>query len=114
MTSTTNYKKWEVILVPFPFTDLTTNKKRPALIVSHNDYNKSYNLVIAMITSNIKDSDEDYKIKKWSESGFPKESVIKMKFSTIDKSIIVRKLGALKKEDIETFKQRLLAFFDKE
>ena len=72
MTSTTNYKKWEVILVPFPFTDLTTNKKRPALIVSHNDYNKFYNLVIAMITSNIKDSDEDYKIKNWSESGFLK------------------------------------------
>src|SRR5688500_3897638 len=98
MPSTTNFKKWEVILVPFPFTDLTTNKKRHALIISHNDYNKSENLIIALITSNIRDSNEDYKITKWSESGFPKESVIKMKFATVDKSIIVRKLGKLKKE----------------
>ncbi len=114
MTSTINFKKWEVILVPFPFTDLTTNKKRPALIISHDDYNKSENLVIALITSNIRDSYEDYKIVKWSEAGFPKESVIKMKFATVDKSIIVRKLGKLKKEDIDSFKQKLLAFFEKE
>jgi mRNA interferase MazF len=113
MPSTTNYKKWDVILVPFPFTDLTTNKKRPALIVSNNDYNKSDNLVIALITSNIRDSHEDYKIIKWSDAGFPKESVIKMKFATVDKSIVVRKLGKLKKEDIDSFKTKLIAFFEK-
>lgn len=109
-----SFKKWEVILVPFPFTDLTTNKKRPALIISHNDYNKSENLVIALITSNIRDSYEDYKIVKWTEAGLPKESVIKMKFATVDKSIIVRKLGKLKKEDIDSFRTKLLAFFEKE
>ncbi|MBC7475036.1 MAG: type II toxin-antitoxin system PemK/MazF family toxin [Candidatus Sericytochromatia bacterium] len=109
-----NYRKWEVILVPFPFTDLTTNKKRPALIVSHNDYNKSENLVIALITSNIRDSIQDYKILKWSDAGFPKESVIKMKFATVDKSIILKKLGKLKKEDIESFKTKLIDFFEKE
>jgi mRNA interferase MazF len=114
MPSTTNFKKWEVILVPFPFTYLTTNKKRPALIVSNNDYNKSENLVIALITSNIRDSNDDYKIIKWSEAGFPKESVIKMKFATVDKSIIVRKLGKLKKEDIDSYKIKLIAFFEKE
>lgn len=114
MQSMINYKKWEVILVPFPFTDLTTIKKRPALIISHNDYNKADNLVIALITSNIRENNEDYKIVKWSEAGFPKESVIRMKFATVDKSIIVKKLGKLKKEDIDSFKEKLIAFFDKE
>lgn len=110
----TNYKKWEIILVPFPFTDLTTNKKRPALIVSNNDSNKSENIIIAMVTSNIKNLHDDYKITKWLEAGFPKESVIKMKFATVDKSIIVRKLGKLKKEDIDSFKAKLIDFFEKE
>jgi mRNA interferase MazF len=110
----TNFKKWEIILVPFPFTDLTTNKKRPALIVSNNNYNKSDNLIIALITSNIRDFQDDYKIIKWSEAGLPKESMIKMKFATVDKSIIIKKLGTLKKEDIESFKTKLIDFFEKE
>jgi len=31
-----NYKRGDVILVPFPFSDQTTIKKRPAVIISSN------------------------------------------------------------------------------
>ena len=48
----TPYRKWDIILVPFPFTDLTTVKKRPALIVSPDSYKKSgQDVVIAFLTS---------------------------------------------------------------
>lgn len=33
------YNKGDVILVPFPFSDQTTTKKRPAVIISSNTYN---------------------------------------------------------------------------
>ena len=35
----TPYDKGDVILVPFPFSDQTTSKKRPAVIISSNKYN---------------------------------------------------------------------------
>jgi len=37
-------RKWDIIIVPFPFTDLTTVKKRPALVVSPDNYNNSNSL----------------------------------------------------------------------
>ncbi|MCX8111037.1 MAG: type II toxin-antitoxin system PemK/MazF family toxin [Syntrophorhabdaceae bacterium] len=53
MKSTIDYKKWDIVLVPFPFTDLTTIKKRPALIISPDEYNKKLDVVIVFITSNL-------------------------------------------------------------
>ncbi len=48
----TNYDFGEVVLVPFPFTDQTTTKKRPAVIVSSEFYNVSLpDVVLMAITS---------------------------------------------------------------
>lgn len=48
------FKQGEVILVPFPFSDQTITKQRPAVIVSSNEYNaKRADVIIAAITSNI-------------------------------------------------------------
>jgi len=41
MPSTTTYSFGDVVLVPFPFTDQTTTKKRPAIVVSSNGYNSA-------------------------------------------------------------------------
>ncbi len=110
---TTTYKKWDIVLVPFPFTNLSTTKKRPALIVSPDEYNDKMDIVIAFITSKI-DQDYrmgDYLIKNWRGANLPKPSMIRMKFATIDKSIIIKKLGQLQENDIGEFTQMLIQFF---
>jgi len=113
MPSTTVYKKWEIVLVPFPFSDLSSAKRRPALIVSPDLYNTGKDIVIAYITSqmNISPRFGDYNLQKWKEAGLPKPSKVRMKFATLDKSIIVKKLGKLEKEDSEEIEKILLAFF---
>jgi mRNA interferase MazF len=108
-----NCKKWDVILVPFPFSDLSSVKRRPALIVSPKTYNTGKDVVIAYITSQVNSPLRfgDYKLQKWKEAGLPKPSLIRMKFATIDKTIIVKKLGKLENIDSEEIEKILLAFF---
>lgn len=47
------YKQREIVLVPFPYSDLTNTKRRPVLIISNDDYNRKFHdVVICVITSN--------------------------------------------------------------
>ncbi len=108
------YKKWDIILVPFPFTNLTKSKKRPALIVSPNRYNKGEDIVIAFITSKLDVAKKlgDYKILQWKEAELPLPSMVRMKFATIANSIVIKKLGMLVKEDEKRFQVKLTSFFN--
>jgi mRNA interferase MazF len=107
------YNQWDFVLIPFPFTDLSKTKKRPGLIVSPNEYNKSGDLVIAFVTSNLNAAPKlgDYKIRQWEKSGLPKPSLIRMKFATINQEIIVKRIGKLTPEDGLAFKKKLQIFF---
>lgn len=52
--STTGHNRGDVVLVPFPNSDLKTAKLRPALIVQSNDLNTGLSqVIIAMISSNL-------------------------------------------------------------
>ena len=86
----------KIVLVPFPFTDLTSTKIRPALIVSNDN---SSDVIVAFITSKSKklvktdyvigQSDVDFK-----ETGLKTDSVIVLnKMATINKKIILGELG---------------------
>lgn len=49
----TNVKQGDIVLIPFPFSDLSTSKKRPAIIISNGAYNMHNDDVICCaITSN--------------------------------------------------------------
>jgi len=113
MKSTTTYNKWEIILVPFPFTNLKSTKRRPALIISPDEYNEKIDVVIAFITSKIDTEYRlgDYQIREWKKAKLPKPSKIRMKFATLDKSMIVKKIGKLSIKDISEFKKILTHFF---
>ena len=106
--STTAYKKWEIVLLPFPFNSTTTEKKRPGLIVSPEEFNKGKSVIILQISSNIDLTDKMvYEIKNWKDARLFGPSVIRMKFATIDKNIISKKIGKLSQEDIDIFKNYL-------
>ena len=111
----TSYKKWDIILVPFPFANLKTTKQRPALVVSPDQYNQGMDLVIAFITSkmDLPYRHGDFPIEQWSESGLPKPSMLRMKFATLDKEIVIKKIGSLSQRDQREFLKALLGFFGK-
>lgn len=97
----TGCKQGDVILVPFPFTDLTTIKQRPALVLSADWFNTLRDdCVVAAITSQIpSDLQPDEHRLPASDllaGGLPKPSLVRLgKLFTISKSLLRKRLGTL-------------------
>ena len=80
MPSTTTYRFGDVVLVPFPFTDQTATKKRPAVIVSSNEYNGVRpDAILMAITGHLSPYSRigEVVIVDWKEAGLIKASTIK-------------------------------------
>lgn len=96
------FEAFEVVVVPFPFIDRTTTKRRPALVLSDaKAFNRQVGQsVLAMITS-AKNSDWplDVEIKDLDSAGLPSASVVRMKLFTLDDQLVIRKAGALAQKD---------------
>lgn len=104
------YEAFDVVVVPFPFTDRTTSKRRPALVLSDGqNFNRPVGqAVLAMITS-AKNSDWpfDTEIQDLDAAGLPSASIVRMKLFTLDQQLILRKAGALADCDREQVRQAL-------
>jgi len=109
----TIYEQGDIVLVPFPFTDLTTVKKRPALVVSANWYNKRYrDVVLVAVTSHVPliPDELDYRI---TESDFKtgklyKDSIVKLgKVFTIENSLILKNICDVRGQTMDKMLDRL-------
>jgi len=96
------FEAYDVVVVPFPFTDRTATKRRPALVISDGlAFNSRVgHSVLAMITS-AKHSDwpEDSEISDLDAAGLSSDSVVRMKLFTLDNQLILRRAGALSTND---------------
>ncbi len=104
------YKKYDVVVVPFPFTDQNTNKRRPALVLSeHNSFNYiTENCVLAMITSGKNPAwPFDTQIGSIKKAGLSAPSKVRMKIFTLDSRLILRKIGGLSAKDQKAVKENL-------
>lgn len=95
------FKQGDLILIPFPFTDLTTLKQRPAVIISSEFFNqRSRDVIVAAVTSRVPKqiTKIDYVLSTddLESSGLPKTSLVKIgKIVTIDQRLIRKRLGSL-------------------
>jgi mRNA interferase MazF len=92
----------DVVLVPFPFTDQSTTKRRPAVVVSSAAYHRERpDLVILAVTTQARPAAGvgEAAIAKWKEAGLLKPSVLKPVLATIERGLVLRKLGRLEDGD---------------
>ncbi|WP_089724541.1 type II toxin-antitoxin system PemK/MazF family toxin [Candidatus Thiosymbion oneisti] len=96
------FEAFDVVVVPFPFTDRSTTKRRPALVLSDaKAFNKQIGQsVLAMITS-ARNSDWplDVEIEDLNSAGLPSASIVRMKLFTLDHQLVIRKAGVLSQND---------------
>ena len=109
------YKQFDVVVVPFPFTDRTATKKRPALIISDaTRFNKSIRKsVMAMITTASHSSWVlDVAITDLKSAGLKTDSIVRMKLFTLDDALVIKKIGKLATEDRDRIQKSLQQLFN--
>ena len=95
----------DIVLIKFPFTDISGAKKRPALVLHNTDDNDG---IVCRITSQSKESEFDIEIKDWQASGLKLSSTIRLhKIVTLEVSLIDKKMGILSTIDMSMLKNRI-------
>lgn len=95
----TTFRLWDIVVVPFPFSDTRKSKPRPALVVSRKRFNDMHDhTTLMMITSALHTSwPSDVLISANASSGLPITSIVRMKLFTLDNTLVRRKIGSLAK-----------------
>ena len=110
MPPTTHFEFGDIVLVPFPFTDQSGSKKRPAVIVSSMAYHQVRRDVLIMaVTSQMRPSGSfgEITVQGWQAAGLIKPSAIKPVITTIEQSLVMRSLGRLEDVDLTTLRRAL-------
>jgi len=105
----TGHKAGDIVLVDFGFSESVGSKKRPALIINSDNYNKSrQEMIIMAITSNIERVlVGDTKIERWREARLLYPSLVTGIIRTIKDNMIIQKLGVLSEQDFKRVKDSL-------
>lgn len=105
------FVKGDVVVMPFPYTDLSTVKKRPALVIASL---KGENIILAQITK-VERTDEDIISLKKSDfsTGMLKTDsyIMPSIIFTAESNSIEYKTGNLKQEKIKQVEKKLVEIF---
>ena len=109
------HHKGDVVLVPFPFSDQTATKRRPAVIISSDIYNDtSQDVLIMAITGQTRDpmGTGEFLIENWPGAGLLKPSAVKPAISRIEQRLVLKKLGSLSSNDLSALGKALKELLD--
>jgi mRNA interferase MazF len=98
--------KGDIVLIPFPFTDLSGQKNRPALIL----ITTATDVTVAFVTSQLSwHAEYDLKLEPSSDNGLKKTSLVRLsKLATIDIDLIIGRLGRLSEADTSELNKSLI------
>lgn len=101
------FKRFDVVVVPF--SDRAATKRRPALVVSSDRFNADHDhVVLAMITTAADPAwPSDVDIRDIEKAGLKARAVVRLKIFTLDRALVIRKIGALGRLDAEAAKAAL-------
>jgi mRNA interferase MazF len=106
----TAFSKYDIVVVKFPFASSLKYKARPAVVLSSSTYNSESrnSLIILAISSQISTKLEmEFEIVDWKFSGLLKPSVFKSSVATIDRDVVLTKLGELSHQDSQKLEKML-------
>ena len=115
MPSTTTYRQGDIVLVSFPFTDLASAKRRPAVVISPDAFHViQEDLILAAVTSQLTLMPGGVLIGGGDviDGQLPKDSMVRLgKIFTLHSSLVIKRLCRLTPEKKTLVMSQLQAFF---
>jgi mRNA interferase MazF len=96
-----NCSRNDVVLLPIPFTDLTSRKVRPAIVVGGN----GADLFLVPISSVL--ANTDFPLKQWRAAGLNVPSGVKAQLATVEEKLVVKVVGQLAGKDVQALNAQL-------
>lgn len=94
-----SFSKGEVVLVRYPFTDLSTSKTRPAVV--YQLPHSSKDIIIIFLTSRTTGlQGGEFELSDWQAAGLNVPTALKRGLFTAHESLILKKVGQLSKQDL--------------
>ena len=105
-TSLMNCSRNDVVLLPIPFTDLTSRKVRPAVVVGHS----GADLFLVPISSVL--ANTDFPLKEWRAARLNVPCGVKAQLATVEEKLVVKIVGSLAAADQQVLNQKLRAWLE--
>jgi len=104
------FVKGDIIVINFPFSDLTKSKPRPALIIK---VPKGEDIIICQVTAESQKKDVEVNVKNsdFVKGGLRRESYLRIdKITTMKRTRIKYKVGSLKPEKFKEIMDKIISF----
>lgn len=104
------WARGEVVLIPFPFSDLSATKTRPVVIVSTPKYHSvRQELILVYLTSQISSPhpEFDYLLADWQTAGLLKPTLMQPRLAIIRSELVQHRVGRLTRRDLAEVDERL-------
>jgi mRNA interferase MazF len=102
---------WDVVVVPFPFTEKAGVKRRPALALSARVFNENEHTILAMITTKSHFPwPGDTPIADLAAAGLHAPCIVRLKLFTLDNRLFIRRSGRLSEEDRKAVAEALRSY----
>ena len=93
-------KQWEIVVVPFPFSNQSGTKRRPALVLSDRSFNIRGHTVLAMVTTSSHRSwPGDVVLSDYKSAGLQIPCIVRLKLFTLDNRLLLKRIGCLAGND---------------
>ena len=102
------YNQGDIVLLPYPYTDLSDTKQRPVIIISKDSIN-NHNFIVAKITSVIRNDQFSFLIKPVSiDTKLKHRSEVRTnEVFTVHKSLIIKKFASFSREALQQLTDRI-------
>ena len=105
------YSKNEVVLVRYPFSNLTGSKVRPAVVV--NAPHISRDVFVVPLTSKVSSLLKgEFALADWNKAGLNVASAVKRGLYTIHQTLVVKSVGRLSAADAATLENSLRSWLE--
>lgn len=93
----------DIVLLPIPFSDLSSSKVRPAIVVGFGSF--AGDLFVVPVTSQLVRS--DFQLTAWQAAGLNVPSGVKAQICTVEDSLVRKVVGRLASSDVTNLDRHL-------